>query len=89
MSHCSGGSGADQFDPMTPIINWIEAGTQPTTILSRHFTGSTITFTRTLCPYPSISHYIHGSASQASSFGCIAGPTGVPGTGTGDGLQTP
>jgi feruloyl esterase len=91
MAHCSGGPGADQFDPMTAIINWAEIGAAPAHILSRHFApNGSIAFTRTLCAYPDIAAYEGGNTASASSYACVAGPTGVPGTSSpGDGLQLP
>ena len=29
MFHCRGGFGPDRFDPMTPLINWVEGGVAP------------------------------------------------------------
>ena len=90
MGHCGGGIGADQFDPMTKVIDWVEGAEEPHAILSRHFdTSGDLAFTRTLCSYPEVAHYIGGTPSDARSFGCRRGPTGVPGTGPGDGLQLP
>jgi feruloyl esterase len=90
MGHCAGGPGADQFDPMTKMINWVEGHQEPRTMLSRHFnsTGG-IAFTRTLCPYPGVAFYKGGNPNDAASFHCYRGPTGVPDTGPDDGLQLP
>jgi feruloyl esterase len=90
MGHCAGGPGADQFDPMTKMINWVEGHQEPHTILSRHLnTDGSIAFTRTLCPYPGVAFYKGGNPNDAASFHCYRGPTGVPGTGPDDGLQLP
>lgn len=29
MFHCSGGVGAFSFDPMTPLVQWVEKGQKP------------------------------------------------------------
>ncbi len=91
MGHCQGGVGADQFDPVTQIIDWVEAQVPPTRIRSRHFDPATnkVQFTRPLCVYPEISHYYGGDPLDAKSFNCVPGPTGVPGTGPGGGLALP
>ena len=30
MNHCSGGPATDQFDMLTPLVNWVEKGRRPT-----------------------------------------------------------
>jgi feruloyl esterase len=90
MGHCAGGPGADAFDPMTKIVNWVEGRRVPGPILSRHFDSSgRLSFTRTLCPYPEIGSYAGSEPKSAASFVCTRGPTGVPGMGAGGGLQLP
>jgi feruloyl esterase len=90
MGHCQGGVGADQFDPMTQMIDWVEAHQEPREILSRHIVDGSVTFTRTLCAYPLVARYTgRGNPNDARSFACHRGPTGVPGTGPDDGLQLP
>jgi hypothetical protein len=91
MGHCSGGVGADQFDPATKIIDWVEAASEPQRIFSRHIDATTgkIAFTRPLCMYPLISRYVRGNPLDSTSFACVSGPTGVPQTGPGDGLALP
>jgi feruloyl esterase len=75
---------------MTAMINWVEGRTEPRDLLARHIVGGTVTFTRTLCTYPLIARYKGtGSPNAARSFGCYAGPRGVPETGSDDGLQLP
>ena len=34
MAHCSGGIGPDRHDPVTAIINWVEKGQAPDTIIA-------------------------------------------------------
>lgn len=90
MGHCAGGPGADMFDPMTAVIDWYEAREAPREILSRRFgSGATLRFTRTLCPYPETSRYTGTNPNLASSFTCVAGTPGVPGTDADGGLALP
>ncbi len=91
MAHCAGGPGADGFDPVTKIVDWVEAHVEPGDILSRHFdpTGTQVQFTRKLCDYPRIAYYVGGKSNSADSYRCGPGPLGVPGTGPNDGLQLP
>jgi hypothetical protein len=73
MSHCSGGPAADQFDLIDPLVNWVEKGVTPTSVVAkaRGLGTSTVTAlinaevpaswaadrTRPLCPYPSVATY--------------------------------
>ena len=29
MNHCSGGPATDQFDMLTPLVEWVEQGARP------------------------------------------------------------
>lgn len=73
MGHCSGGPAADQFDMIDPLVNWVEKGIAPTTVVaSARGTGTSSipalinaevpaawapNRTRPLCPYPSVATY--------------------------------
>jgi len=84
MGHCSGGPAADQFDALTPLVNWVEKGEAPATILATARgagnPGGVNTDlpadwsagrTRPLCPYPKVARYNGtGSLESASSFSC-------------------
>lgn len=68
--HCSGGSaGLDRFDPLTPLVNWVENGIAPEqiTATSTVFPGRS----RPLCAFPNTAHYKGtGDVENASSFVC-------------------
>ena len=34
MGHCNGGPAADQFDMLTPLVNWVEKGRAPDTVIA-------------------------------------------------------
>jgi feruloyl esterase len=73
MSHCAGGTGTDQFDPMTAIINWAEKGKAPDSILARRIVDKQVVRTRPLCPYPQVARYSgQGSIDDAANFRCAA-----------------
>jgi hypothetical protein len=73
MSHCSGGIGTDQFDPMTAIINWVEKGRAPASIPASRVENNRIVRTRPLCPYPQVARYSgQGSIDDAANFRCVA-----------------
>lgn len=72
MNHCSGGPATDRFDALTAIVDWVERGQAPATMLATAnpdsgFAGRT----RPLCPYPQIAVYAgSGSVEDAASFAC-------------------
>lgn len=77
MHHCigSGGPGPNFFDPLTPLIRWVEKNQPPDQIIGAHFqnndpTTGIITRTMPLCPYPKIAVFGGGDVSQASSWKC-------------------
>jgi feruloyl esterase len=84
MAHCSAGPAADQFDPLTPLVNWVERGITPQAIVATaRGAGNaapvntelpkdwSATRTRPLCAYPTIAIYKGtGSLEDAASFAC-------------------
>jgi Tannase and feruloyl esterase len=84
MGHCSGGPATDQFDMLTPLVNWVEKGQVPAEITaSARGAGNAggvnadlpstwaADRTRPLCAYPKVARYNgSGSLELASSFSC-------------------
>jgi len=69
MAHCGGGPSLDQFDLLGAMVNWVEKGTAPTSVLAtgKAFPGRG----RPLCPYPKHAHYKgQGDTEDATSFEC-------------------
>ena len=73
MSHCSGGIGPDQHDPVTAVVNWVEKGKAPDTIIASKVVNGQPTRTRPLCAYPKVARYTgKGSIDDAANFRCEA-----------------
>jgi Tannase and feruloyl esterase len=84
MTHCSGGPTTDQFDMLTPLVNWVEKGQVPASVIASargpgNAAGAnadvpatwSATRTRPLCPYPQVARYKGtGSPEIADSFAC-------------------
>jgi hypothetical protein len=69
--HCWGGLGADRFDGMTALINWVEADIAPASIKAVEIKNSEIVREHPLCPYPAFARYKgKGNTSKASSYSC-------------------
>jgi hypothetical protein len=70
MGHCDGGSAAlDKFDLLTAVVNWVEKGTPPDSVIAtgKAFPGRT----RPLCPYPAYAQYKgEGDIEDAKNFVC-------------------
>jgi feruloyl esterase len=71
MAHCSGGTGPDRHDPMTAIINWVEKGKAPDSMMASQVVEGKVVRTRPLCPYPQVARYSgQGSIDDAANFRC-------------------
>lgn len=84
MGHCSGGPATDQFDVLTPLVQWVEHGVAPDRIIAKaRGAGSpggvnpelpatwASDRSRPLCPYPRVARYRGtGSLEDEASFAC-------------------
>lgn len=84
MNHCSGGPSAEQFDMLTPLVNWVEKGVAPDSVTaSARGAGNaggvnasvpsawSPARSRPLCPYPKTAKYKgSGSIEDAANFSC-------------------
>jgi feruloyl esterase len=72
MGHCQGGEGADTFDKVRTLEDWVERGQKPQRIIASHSTGGQVDKTRPLCPYGQVAKYSGtGSANDAANFSCV------------------
>jgi hypothetical protein len=74
VNHCGGGPGTSIIDAFTPIVDWVENGIAPQSILG---TAPATTpwpgRTRPLCPYPEYAQYKgSGDINLAANFECRA-----------------
>ena len=69
MTHCAGGPSLDQFDMLSPLVNWVEKGAAPASVVA---TGKTFPGrSRPLCAYPTHAHYMGtGDTEDAKNFRC-------------------
>lgn len=73
MTHCQGGNATDTFDAMTALINWVEKGKAPDTLMASRMFQGRVARTRPLCPYPQVAKYKGtGSIDDAANFSCAA-----------------
>jgi feruloyl esterase len=74
IQHCGGGPGANQFDMIAALTDWVENGRAPHTLIaSRPDVAGNLLFTRPLCEFPRYPRYDgEGDPNDASSFRCAA-----------------
>jgi feruloyl esterase len=73
MAHCGGGVGPDQNDAVSAVVDWVEKGKAPATILAKKIVAGQVTRSRPLCPYPQVARYKgQGSIDDAANFSCVA-----------------
>ena len=86
MGHCAGGPATDQFDMLTPLVNWVEKGQAPDSVIATargpgNAAGAanadipsswSPARTRPLCPYPQVARLKAGATDleSANSFSC-------------------
>lgn len=84
MNHCRDGMATDQFDLLTPLVQWVEQGIAPTSVLATaRGAGNaggvnaelpkdwSANRTRPLCAYPAVAKYKgNGSIEDAANFSC-------------------
>ena len=80
MAHCGGGVGPDQNDAVTAVIDWVEKGKAPDTLVASKVANGQVVRSRPLCPYPQVARYKgEGSIDEAASFSCVApAPLDIP-----------
>lgn len=69
MRHCGGGPALDQFDMLGAVVNWVEKGIVPASVIAtgQAFPGRS----RPLCAYPKHAQYSgHGHTDDAKNFSC-------------------
>jgi feruloyl esterase len=75
MAHCAGGVGPDQNDAVTAVIDWVETGAAPDSLIASKIVDGRVVRSRPLCPYPQVARYKgEGSIDDAASFRCVAPP---------------
>jgi feruloyl esterase len=74
MNHCSGGPATDKFNMLPQLVDWVEKGTAPDSVIASATTPAyfnTTARTRPLCPYPKQARYKgNGDINDAANFTC-------------------
>jgi len=67
MGHCRGGTGPDQADFISSLVDWVENDAAPESIIASNGDGSVA---RPLCPHPEVAVYRRGDTNDAANFRC-------------------
>lgn len=74
--HCFGGYGPDRLDAMTAVIDWVEQGLAPNSLIATKtetHAGGKVLRERPICAYPQVARYKgRGSIDEARNFLCEA-----------------
>ena len=69
MGHCGGGPGPNDWDPLGPLVQWVETGTAPDAVVATHSTDGRVDNERRVCAYPQVAHYTGaGDANDPASW---------------------
>jgi feruloyl esterase len=100
-AHCGGSTGPNSIGGGMPeppaafrdadhhvvsaVIKWVEQGVAPDKIIATKFSGSTLTLSRPVCPYPAQAVYNgSGDVNVASNFTCVQQTESAASIGPGD-----
>jgi hypothetical protein len=71
VAHCAGGPGPQPQGLFQAVVDWVEKGTAPQSLLATRTAGGVVTASRPLCPYPSFARWNgNGSTDDAANFVC-------------------
>jgi feruloyl esterase len=72
VNHCGGGAAPNQIDMVDPMLNWVEHGTAPASVVATELSATTpvsVVRTRPVYPYPEVARYNgSGSINVAANF---------------------
>lgn len=76
VGHCGQGPGPDDWDPFAAMVNWVENGVAPDSIIAyRLDKKGNVNMSRPLCPWPKQPVYSgHGDIDEAKNFSCRKPP---------------
>jgi feruloyl esterase len=74
MNHCGGGPATSQFNAFGAVVDWVENGKAPASLIGTAPAGTPWPGrTRPLCAYPAQARYLgSGSIEDAASFACVS-----------------
>ena len=75
VDHCNGGDGPDKIDGFESLVDWVENGREPTTLIAKKIENGQVTMQRPLCQYPQQTIYTgNGDTNNPKNFLCLLPP---------------
>ena len=70
MGHCGGGPGPNSWDKLAPLVDWVERGIPPESVIATHSTRGVVDNERPIFPYPDQAVYTGpaGGADDATNW---------------------
>jgi feruloyl esterase len=72
MGHCGDGAGPNTWDPLAPLVAWVEQGETPESVVATHVTNGTVDNERRVCAYPARAVYSGPAGGQNDRANWIA-----------------
>ena len=73
MDHCRGGPGPDTWDRLAPLVDWVENGKAPDSLVATHSTGGTVDNERKICAYPQRAVYTGPAGGENNRANWVQG----------------
>ena len=64
VGHCRGGAGPDRWDPLAPLVEWVENGESPDHVVAHRETDGRVDNERRVCAYPERAFYTGPDGGQ-------------------------
>jgi feruloyl esterase len=72
MGHCGGGPGPNAWDPLAPLVEWVENGTPPEHVVATHSADGRVDNERRVCAYPEVARYTGPAGGEDDRANWIA-----------------
>ncbi len=72
MGHCRGGPGPNTWDKLPALVDWVENGNAPDSLIATHSTDGVVDNERPLCPYPEQAVYSGPSGGENDAANWVA-----------------
>jgi feruloyl esterase len=72
MGHCAGGPGPNTWDPLAPLVDWVENGRAPDSVVARHESDGRVVNERPVCAYPQVARYSGPAGGENDSANWVA-----------------
>lgn len=72
MGHCGGGAGPNSWDKLPALVDWVENGIAPDSVIATHSSNGQVDNERPLCPYPQRARYTGPAGAENNPSNWVA-----------------